>query len=368
MSNRIGTCISFTLFGESHGAEIGMLADGLPAGIPINEEFIQKQLGRRRPCGAISTARVEADEYRIVSGVFNGYTTGAPLCLLIPNGDTNSKCYEGLTYHPRPGHADYTALVKYGGYSDYRGGGHFSGRLTAALTAMGAIIQCALKAKGIEIGAHISSVGDIKDKSFSPTAEELALAKEGFPVIDKSAGEKMKAYMAEAAAEGDSVGGIIELAVSGMPAGVGEPWFDGVENALARAMFGVPAVKGIEFGAGFGFGALKGSEANDAFTAKQGRVMTKTNNNGGINGGITNGMPLVYRVAIKPTPSIFKPQETLNLRTGEEETLQIQGRHDPAIIHRAVPVTESVSALVLADLLAQQYGRSWLVPDKEGRK
>ena len=367
MSNRIGNCISFTLFGESHGAEIGMLADGLPAGIPIDDAFIQKQLYRRRPSGKISTARVDTDEYRIVSGVFNGYTTGAPLCLLIPNSNTNSKDYEGLIYHPRPGHADYTALVKYGGYSDYRGGGHFSGRLTAALTAMGAIVQSALKAKGIEIGAHISAIGNIKDKSFTPTAEELALTKEGFPVIDSDVGEEMKAYIAEVAAEGDSVGGVIELAVLGVPAGVGEPWFDGAENAIARGMFGIPAVKGIEFGAGFGFGVLKGSEAKDAFDMQQGRVMTKTNNNGGINGGITNGMPLVYRVAVKPTPSIYKRQETLNLRTEKEETLQIQGRHDPAIIHRAVPVTEGVSALVLADLLAQQYGTSWLVPEKENR-
>lgn len=365
MSNRIGSYISFTLFGESHGAEIGVLADGLPAGIPVDEDFIKKQLSRRRPVGAISTARVESDEYRIVSGVFGGYTTGAPLCLLIPNSNTDSKSYEGLTHHPRPGHADYTALVKYGGYSDYRGGGHFSGRLTAALTAMGALVQSALKAKGVEIGAHISTIGDIKDKSFTPSAEEFALSAQDFPVIDKAVGEKMKAYIAEAAAEGDSVGGIIELAVTGVPAGVGEPWFDGVENALARAMFGIPAVKGIEFGAGFDFARLKGSTANDLLQKEQGRVVTKTNNNGGINGGISNGMPVIYRLAIKPTPSIYKEQNTLNLKADTVAPLQIHGRHDPAIIHRAVPVTEAVSALVFADLLAQQYGRAWLVPVKE---
>lgn len=367
MSNRIGDLISFTLFGESHGEAIGVVADGLPAGIPVDRQFVDEQLSRRRPSGAISTARCETDPYSIVSGVFNGYTTGAPLCLLIPNNDTRSKDYSELTYRPRPGHADYTAAVKYGGYSDYRGGGHFSGRLTAPLTAMGAVMQSALKAKGIEIGAHIYSVGEICDSPFSPTAEEFSAAKTDFPTVDKAVGAKMKAYMESVAKEGDSVGGIIEVAVTGVPAGVGEPWFDGVENALARALFGIPAVKGVEFGAGFGFASLKGSTANDSFELCGNKVVTQTNNNGGINGGITNGMPLIYRLAIKPTPSIFKPQETLNLRTGKVETLQIQGRHDPAIIHRAVPVAECVSALVIADLLAQRYGSHWLVPEKEER-
>ncbi len=360
MSNSIGSLIRFTLFGESHGEAIGMVADGLPAGIAVSEAFINKQLLRRRPAGAISTARKEADAYRIISGVFGGYTTGAPLCIIIPNNDTRSKDYEELTYHPRPGHADYTALVKYGGYSDYRGGGHFSGRLTAPLTAMGALIQSALKQKGIDIGAHIYSMGDIKDKPFTPAAEELQAATEGFPTVDTAAGEAMEQYILKAAAEGDSVGGVIEAAVTGVPAGVGEPWFEGVENALARGLFGIPAVKGVEFGAGFGFAAMKGSQANDPFTVKDGNTVTASNNNGGINGGISNGMPVIFRVAVKPTPSIFKEQDTVNLAAMENAKLVLKGRHDPAIFHRARVVVDSMTALALLDLLIQRYGERWL--------
>lgn len=360
MSNSYGRSIILTLFGESHGAEIGAVVDGLPAGIAVDECFIGEYLSRRRPASSISTARQEADAFRIVSGVFRGYTTGAPLCLLIPNNDTRSKDYEELTYRPRPGHADYTSLVKYKGFGDYRGGGHFSGRLTAPLTAVGAILVSALKAKGIEIGAHIYSVGDIKDRPYTPLCEELAATKGGFPVLEAEMGERMKAYISQAASEGDSVGGVIETAVLGVPAGVGEPWFDGVESALSAALFGIPAVKGVEFGAGFDITRMKGSEANDPFALEKGRVVTLSNNNGGINGGITNGMPITFRLAIKPTPSIYKPQTTLNLRSNEQEELNISGRHDPAIIHRAVPVVEGVTALVIADMLAQTYGRDWL--------
>lgn len=364
MSNRIGEIVTFTLFGESHGHEIGVVAEGLPQGIPVDREAIDRQLTRRRPSGAISTARREADPYRIISGVFGGYTTGAPICLTIPNGDTKSKDYEELTYRPRPGHADYTALVKYGGYGDYRGGGHFSGRLTAPLTAMGTLVQSALSAKGVRIGAHIYSVGNIKDAPFTPTDDQLTAAGDGFPTVDKAAGELMEQYMKEAAAEGDSVGGVIEIAVTGVPAGVGEPWFDGVESALSRALFGIPAVKGVEFGAGFGICAMKGSEANDPFYKdSDGKILTSSNNNGGINGGITNGMPIIIRIGIKPTPSIFKEQKTLNMRTGEVESLSIKGRHDPAIIHRAVPVAEAVTAMVMADLLALRFGPLWLKGD-----
>lgn len=361
MSNSIGSTLVFTLFGESHGAEIGIVADGLPAGITVEEEYIDELLRRRRPSGETSTARREDDPYRIVSGVFQGKTTGAPLCLLIPNSNTRSGDYGKLLDRPRPSHADYTALVKYGGWGDYRGGGHFSGRLTAPLAAMGGILLGALEKKGIKIGAHIYSVGEIKDRGFTPTAEELFAVKQGFPVIDKAAGALMEAHILAAAKEGDSVGGVMELAITGVPAGVGEPWFDGVENALARGLFGIPAVKGIEFGAGFGFGKMRGSEANDAFETEEGRVVTKTNNNGGINGGITNGMPIICRLAIKPTPSIYKEQQTLNLKSGRVEPLCIEGRHDPAIIHRAVPVAEAVAALITADLLAQHFGRGWLV-------
>lgn len=361
MSNSIGKNIVFTLFGESHGGEIGIVADGLPAGLAIDNEFIKLQLSRRRPAGSISTARREADEYRIVSGAFNGKTTGAPLCLLIPNKDVRSSAYEFLKETPRPGHADYTAAVKYGGFADYRGGGHFSGRLTAPLTAMGALLMPILKARGIDISAHIYSVGDIKDKPFTPTALEMETSRQGFPTIDEAAGERIKEYIKEAADNGDSVGGIIEIAVTGFPAGVGEPWFDGVENSLARGLFGIPAVKGVEFGLGFGFGNSTGSQANDAFSLEKGKVFTKTNNNGGINGGISNGMPLIYRIAVKPTPSIYKEQRTLNLVSGKEEGLKIEGRHDPAIIHRAIPVAESVSAMVLCDLLCEQFGKGCLL-------
>lgn len=352
MGNSYGKNITLTLFGESHGEEIGAVVDGLPAGLAIDHGFIKAQLSRRRPKGAISTARVEADPYRIVSGVFEGYTTGAPLCLLIPNQSTKSGDYASLKTCPRPGHADYTAAVKYGGYSDYRGGGHFSGRLTAPLVAVGAILIGALKEKGIEIGAHIYSMGDIKDRAFTPTDTELAAVKEGFPTIDKAAGTAMEAYISAAAAEGDSVGGIIEGVVTGLPAGVGEPWFDGVENALAKALFAIPAVKGVEFGLGFGFGSAKGSQVNDPFAIEKGRVVTLSNNNGGINGGISNGMPISFKLAVKPTPSIYKTQQTVDLSTMENKELNIVGRHDPAIIHRAVPVVESVAALAIYDLLA----------------
>lgn len=364
MGNTLGNAIRLTLFGESHGEEIGAVIDGLPAGLPIDEDLVNAMLSRRRPAGAISTARCETDPWRVVSGVFRGHTTGTPLCLLIPNGDTKSGDYEELTYRPRPGHADYTGLVKYRGFGDYRGGGNFSGRLTAPLTAAGALLVGALRAKGVDVAAHIYSVGEIKDSPFTPTAEELERARRGFPTVDETAGKAMEAYMESAAAEGDSIGGIIEVAVTGVPAGVGEPWFGGVESQLSAALFAIPAVKGVEFGAGFDITRMKGSQANDSFGVSEGRVVTLSNNNGGINGGISNGMPIVFRIAVKPTPSIYKEQNTLNLRTMESEPLRIKGRHDPAIVHRAVPVAEAVSALVVADLLACRYGSEWLVTEE----
>lgn len=360
MGNSYGKAVSLTLFGESHGAEIGAVVDGLPAGIAVDEAVINRYLERRRPAGVISTARREADRFRIVSGVYGGRTNGEPLCILIPNGDTRSTDYERFLSQPRPGHADFTSFVKYKGFGDYRGGGHFSGRLTAPLTAVGAVLVSALRAKGIETGAHIYSIGDIKDKPFASFGAELSSVRVDFPVLDAEAGERMCEYIAAAAADGDSVGGVIETAVIGVPAGVGEPWFDGVESALAAAVFGIPGVKGIEFGAGFDMTRMKGSEANDPFELKDGNVVTLGNNNGGINGGISNGMPIVFRTAVKPTPSIAKTQNTLNLKSGKREPLNITGRHDPAIVHRAVPVVEAVTALVLVDLLAQTYGRNWL--------
>ncbi|MBQ7362878.1 MAG: chorismate synthase [Clostridia bacterium] len=361
MKNTFGSNITVTLFGESHGEMIGAVIDGLTPGIVIDDDYIREKLALRRPSGTISTARREPDDYRIVSGAFGGFTTGTPLTVLIENTNTKSSDYESLRYTPRPGHADYTAECKYNGYQDRRGGGHFSGRVTAALVAAGAIISSALEASGVMIGTHISSLGGICDRPFACTESDIAiLSKKNFPVIDGNAAEKMRKAIEAAAAEGDSVGGILETAVIGLPAGLGEPWFDTVEGVLSHALFSVPGIKGIEFGAGFGFANMRGSEANDPFRFEDGRVVTATNNNGGINGGITNGMPVIFRCAVKPTPSIFKRQDTVDLKSGENTTLELRGRHDPAIIHRARAVVDAVTAIAIADLLASRYGSGCL--------
>ena len=360
MKNSFGTSVSVTLFGESHGPEIGAVIDGLAPGLPVDESFIASQLSLRRPAGKISTARQEADAFRIVSGVFEGRTTGTPLALLIPNADTRSGDYERGPV--RPGHADYTAYIKYHGFEDYRGGGHFSGRITAALVAAGAIVIPALKAKGVLIGTHIARCAGIDDAPFgdNPSTDLENLNALPFAVLDEDCGIRMRAAIEEAAARGDSVGGVLETAVTGLPAGVGEPWFDTIESVLSHALFSVPAVKGVAFGDGFALADMTGSEANDPFRMQNGRPVTETNRNGGINGGITNGMPLVFRCAVKPTPSISLEQRTVNPLTGEETSLQISGRHDPAIVHRARVVVDSVTALALCDLLAQRYGTDWL--------
>ncbi len=360
MKNSFGTSVSVTLFGESHGPEIGAVIDGLAPGLPVDESFIASQLSLRRPAGKISTARQEADAFRIVSGVFEGRTTGTPLALLIPNADTRSGDYERGPV--RPGHADYTAYIKYHGFEDYRGGGHFSGRITAALVAAGAIVIPALKAKGVLIGTHIARCAGIDDAPFgdNPSTDLEKLNALPFAVLDEDCGIRMRAAIEEAAARSDSVGGVLETAVTGLPAGVGEPWFDTVESVLSHALFSVPAVKGVAFGDGFALADMTGSEANDPFRMQNGRPVTETNRNGGINGGITNGMPLVFRCAVKPTPSISLEQRTVNPLTGEETSLQISGRHDPAIVHRARVVVDSVTALALCDLLAQRYGTDWL--------
>lgn len=362
MKNTFGNHVSVTLFGESHGAEIGAVLDGLAPGVRVDEDFIRHQLSLRRPHGKISTARVEADEFRIVSGVFEGRTTGTPLCILIPNTNTRSGDYEkGL---PRPGHADYTAECKYHGYQDYRGGGHFSGRLTAPLVAAGAIAISMLRKSGILIGTHISSLAGIADRAFGNVEADIETLDDLiFPVLSASASEAMQREIEAAASEGDSVGGILETAVTGLPAGLGEPWFDTVEGLLSHALFSIPAVKGVEFGAGFGFADLRGSEANDALRVVNGKVVTTTNHNGGINGGITNGMPVVFRCAVKPTPSIFLDQESVDLDTMQNATLSLKGRHDPAIIHRARVVVDSVTALVLCDILAGRFGTDF--PDAD---
>ena len=362
MKNTFGTSVAVTLFGESHGAAIGAVLDGLAPGIPVDEAFIARQLTLRRPYGAISTARVEPDRFELVSGVFEGKTTGAPLCILIPNTDTRSGDYAALRSLARPGHADYTAYRKYHGFSDYRGGGHFSGRITAALTAAGAVAISALRAKGVVVGTHIARCGGVGDRAFSEhlSAELAALNEKTFAVLDEAAGERMRGAIAAAAAEGDSVGGILETAVCGLPAGVGEPWFDTLEGLLAHALFSVPGVKGVDFGGAFDHADLRGSAYNDAFYMDGGAVRTRTNHNGGVNGGISNGMPLLIRCAVKPTPSIRRTQETVDFRKGESAELSLKGRHDPAILHRARVVADSVTALALCDALALRYGTDWL--------
>ena len=361
MKNTFGNSVSLTLFGESHGACIGAVLDGLAPGITVDEALIRHQLSLRRPSGRISTARVEADEFKIVSGVFEGKTTGTPLAILIENTAQHSKDYAATRALARPGHADYTAYCKYHGYEDYRGGGHFSGRVTAALVAAGAVLIGALKEKGIVIGTHMRAVAGIEDRTFDDIAADIAALNESeFAVLDPSQGEKMRAAIEAAAKDGDSVGGVLETAVLGLPAGVGEPWFDTVEGVLSHALFSVPAVKGVQFGDAFRDVNLRGSQYNDAFAVENDTIVTKTNRNGGVNGGITNGMPLVFSCAVKPTPSIFKPQKTVDIFRKTEEELSLRGRHDPAVIHRARVVVDSVTALCLADLLALRFGTDYL--------
>ena len=361
MKNTFGNNITITLFGESHGEAIGCVLDGIAPGIEVDEDFIAEQMVKRKGINSISTPRREEDKVRILSGVFEGRTTGTPIALMIENQTQHSKDYSATKDLARPSHADYTAQCKYHGYQDYRGGGHFSGRLTAPIVAAGAICLKALENKGIAIGTHISSCGDIKDRDFDNLREDIALLKDkDMPVLCDKASDDMLSAIENARNEGDSLGGTLTTAVVGMPAGVGEPWFDTVEGMLAHALFSIPAIKGIEFGLGFGFADKKGSEANDEFAMCDGRVQTKTNNNGGINGGITNGMPIVFTCAVKPTPSIFKQQNTVDFIKNENAVLNIKGRHDPAIIHRARVVVDSVTAITLCDLLATRYGTDWL--------
>lgn len=361
MKNTFGNNIHFTLFGESHGQEIGMVIDGLAPGIKVDEDFIKSQLDKRRPQGKISTARQELDPFRIVSGVFNGETTGTPIAIIIPNSNTKSKDYAKLKDLPRPGHADYTAEVKYHGFQDYRGGGHFSGRITTPIVAAGAIAIDALRSKGIVIGTHVKRCAGVDDANFSNYSEELAkLNDKTFAVIDDAKEAEMVAAIEKAAADGDSVGGILETVITGMPAGVGEPWFDTVESELSHILFSVPAIKGVEFGDGFAMADMRGSEANDSFYMDGDKVKTKTNHNGGINGGITNGMPIVIKCVVKPTPSIYKEQDTIDMNKLEDSKLTIEGRHDPAIIHRARVVVDSVVALCLCDMLCGRYGTDYL--------
>ena len=356
MSSTYGEKIKISVFGESHGGGIGVVIDGLPAGEAIDFDAVLAQMARRAPGrDKTATPRKESDLPRVLSGMLGDVLTGAPLCAVIENTNTRSQDYGDLLAKPRPGHSDYTAYIKYHGANDIRGSGHFSGRITAPLVFAGAVCRQLLERRGIQIAAHIQSVGSIHDKPFDPVAVPSALIKRlsasSFALIDESAEEPVRAEIEAARLAQDSVGGTIECAVTGLPAGVGEPMFDGLEGAIAKAVFGVPAVKGIEFGAGFALAAMRGSRANDAFCYQNGHVVTETNHCGGILGGIANGMPLIFRCAVKPTPSISQPQKTVDLQTGENTVLTIHGRHDPCIVPRAVPVIEAVTALAIINEL-----------------
>ena len=359
MSSDFGKTLRVGVFGESHGAAIGVTVDGLPAGERIDMDELQAFLDRRRPGkNPLSTTRRETDVPEFLSGLRDGVTCGTPLCAVIHNSDHHSADYAELADKPRPSHADYTAWVKWRGQADMRGGGHFSGRLTAPLCVAGGIAGQILARRGVFVGAHLAAVGTEEDEIFPlhPTGELFrAVAAKPFPTLSDAAGERMQRVILDAREAQDSVGGIIECAAIGLPAGVGEPMFDGVENRLAAALFGIPAVKGVEFGAGFGSARLRGSENNDALRVENGRVVTETNRAGGILGGITNGMPLTLRVGIKPTPSIGQKQKTVSLSRMENTELTVHGRHDPCIAHRAVPVVEAVTACVLLDLLLEEH-------------
>ena len=468
MKNSIGTSVILTVFGESHGPQIGAVLDGMAPGIQVDEKFIAQQLNKRRPCGTGESARVEEDEFQIVSGVFNGRTTGAPICILIPNKDVRREDYEKNLGLARPSHADFVAHVKYNGFEDWRGGGHFSGRITAGIVAIGAIALSALKSRGINIGTHILKCAGVSDIPFgcgkdaevpassviteveadgrrtqvseckekSPRTAKSVAAESGydyckivseqlevlenklFPVLDNVEQEMQERILA-AKNSGDSVGGVVQTAVTGLPAGVGEPWFDSLEGALSKAMFAIGGVKGVEFGSGFAMADMLGSQANDSFYYTvgdmnsgadsstvsnameqfssevnnehirpetfgsdevknlasdhgklhevQAMVRTRSNNNGGINGGISNGMPVVFSLAVKPTPSIARQQQTINMLTGENVTLKVVGRHDPAIVRRICPVVTAMTAIVLCDMLALAFGTNWLATKVPGK-
>ncbi|OON97123.1 MAG: chorismate synthase [Candidatus Epulonipiscioides saccharophilum] len=355
MNNTFGKNIGISIFGESHGAGIGVVMGGLPSGIKIDFDKIQSEMERRAPGrDKLSTARKEGDIPIIESGIFEGYTTGTPLCALIKNSDTHSKDYSKLKTHMRPGHADYTGYIRYSGYNDYRGGGHFSGRITAPLVFAGAVAKQILETRGIIIGAHISQIASIKDNKFDSQNLSAELFRKllikQLPVIEDSKISDMTEAIIKAKEEGDSVGGKIECAIIGIPAGIGNPFFDSVESIIAHLAFSVPAIKGITFGVGSDFASMSGSEANDEFIISGDKVTTKTNNNGGILGGITNGSPIIFETIIKATPSISKEQNTVDIENKKEVKLQITGRHDPCIVQRAVVVIEAIAALAILEL------------------
>ena len=354
MISTYGKNFKMSVFGQSHSAAIGVVIDGLPAGREIDMDALRAFMARRAPGGRFATARKEADEFEILSGVANGRTCGAPFAAQIRNKDARPGDYSAYRDTPRPGHADYTAQIKYKGFQDPTGGGHFSGRLTAPICLAGGIMRQLLEQSGVRLAAHIQSIADVCDRHFNPMDPEIDAVSVGpLPTLDPVSGEKMAERIEAVRAACDSVGGVIECAVTGLPVGLGDPMFDGMENRIAQATFAIPAVKGIEFGAGFESARLMGSQNNDPFVAKSGAVSTATNNSGGILGGITNGMPLIFRVAIKPTPSIAREQDTVDLRENSPAKISVKGRHDPCILSRAVPCIEAFAAIAIYDALLE---------------
>ena len=353
MSSTYGENLKFSIFGQSHGAAIGMTLDGIPAGLPVDFEALQVFLNRRAPGqNDWSTPRKEEDRPEFLAGILDGFTCGAPIAAVIHNRNTRSGDYANLKDCPRPGHADYTAQIKYGGFQDAAGGGHFSGRLTAPLCIAGGLCKQWLEEQGIRIAARIAAIAGVTDDfAVDFLNPQLDLIDKAFSVFSPSAGAQMRARIAEARSECDSVGGIIECYITGLPAGLGEPMFGGVESRIAQIVYGVPAVKSVEFGIGREAANMRGSECNDAFTIDNGNTSTLTNNAGGILGGITNGMPVVFRTAIKPTPSISRPQQSISLSKSEVQELVVKGRHDPCIVPRAVPVIEAAAAIAIFDLI-----------------
>lgn len=355
MSSTYGERLKLSIFGQSHGPAIGMTLDGIPAGLPVDTDQLQTFLNRRAPGqNDFSTPRREADKPEFLSGILDGHTCGAPIAAVIHNTNTRSGDYNGLKDCPRPGHADFTAQIKYGGYQDAAGGGHFSGRLTAPLCIAGGLCKQWLANKGIQIGAHLICVGGVTDDPFDPLHPQLDQVRADFPVLSEAAGARMREIISQAKADGDSVGGIIECAVTGLPAGLGDPMFSGMESRIAQIIYGVPAVKAVEFGAGYSAGYMRGSEHNDAYTVENGAVRPLTNRAGGILGGITTGMPLYFQVAIKPTPSIAKAQQSASFSKLETLQQEIKGRHDPCIAPRAVPVIEAAAAIAIFDAILCQ--------------
>ena len=366
MSSTYGQMLRVAIFGQSHAPGIGVTIDGLPAGLPIDLDALARFTARRAPGKQpYATTRREADLPEFLCGVVNGHTCGAPLTAIIRNTNTRSGDYSELRDKPRPAHADYTAQIKYGGWQDVAGGGHFSGRLTAPLCIAGGICLQLLQRLGISVAAHIAAVGEVQDRAFDPMGESpeviARLNTADFAVIDAEAEQKMRACIENARARADSVGGIVECMVQGVPAGLGDPMFDGLENRLAHILFGIPAVKGVAFGNGFEAAALTGSQNNDAWCMQNGAVRTASNRHGGILGGISSGMPIVFRAAFKPTPSIGQEQQTVSLSEGCNTALTVHGRHDPCIVPRAVPCVEAAAAIALVD--AWLCGGRSLEPD-----